>query len=225
MSDQPGERIVVWDLSTRVFHWLLAFFVIASFFTGEDEGLLFRIHTYFGYAILILLLFRIAWGVIGGEYARFSDFVKPWSEVKAYLRTVIALSPPRYTGHNPAGGWMIVVMLVTLFLIVITGMMAAVSEGATMPFFDGLPRAISRLMNELHEGLGNAMMGLVGLHLLGVAVDWFLTRDNLVRAMIDGTKEAEPGARAAGRVGLWRALMLIALLAALAVYLVAQTSF
>jgi hypothetical protein len=80
-------------------------------------------------------------------------------------------------------------------------------------------------MNELHEGLGNAMIGLVGLHLLGVAVEWFLTRDNLVRAMIDGTKEAEPGARAAGRVGLWRALVLIVLLAGLAVYLVAQTSF
>lgn len=225
MEMSVPNRIEVWDLPTRIFHWLLALFVITNFFTGEDEGLLFRVHTFIGYAILALLLFRLGWGIIGGEHARFLDFIRPWSEVRCYLKAVRSLAPPRHVGHNPAGGWMVLLMLVTLLLIVLTGMMGAVAEGASIPFLDGFPRAIARAMKGVHEFLGNTMMVLVSIHLVGVIVEWGLTRDNLVRAMVDGTKEARKGDRPALAVGVWRALLLAVLSFSFAAYLIFQTRF
>lgn len=219
------SEVKVWDLPTRVFHWTLVALVLAEFFLASDKGLVFRIHTYAGYVILLLVLFRLAWGFAGGEHARFSDFVRPWSDVREHMESLLAPSPPRHVGHNPAGGWMIMLMLVCLTLIVITGMMGAVSEGAVIPMFAGLSRGISRPIKEIHEFLGNAMMGLVGIHVLGVVVAWWLTRDNLVRAMIVGTKESWSGSRDARTVGLWRALLIIAALVPLGIYLVMRTSF
>ena len=225
--DRPLENtlIKVWDLPTRVFHWALVALVLSNFILADDKGIVFRIHTYTGYSILLLVLFRLAWGFTGGEHARFSDFVRPWSDVREHLKSLLALSPPHYLGHNPTAGWMIVLMLVCLMLIVITGMIGAVSKDAVIPVFAGLSRSISRPMKEIHEFLGNAMMGLVGIHVLGVLVEWGLSRDNLVRAMIVGTKRYWAGARDAWAVGLWRAILIVGVLVPLVVYLVMRTSF
>jgi cytochrome b len=141
----------VWDLPTRIFHWTLAAFVITAILTGSDRGITFRIHTYLGYAIMVLILYRLAWGFLGGEYARFASFVQSGPAVRDYLKAVAKLSPPPYAGHNPAGGWMIILMLAVLVAICITGMVAAVAEGATVPFFADMTRRDARPFKELHE--------------------------------------------------------------------------
>lgn len=176
----------VWGLPTRVFHWSLAVLVILNFLTGEDEGLLYA---YCGYLVGLSVLFRVAWGAIGTRHARFADFVKPWSETRAYVVRLLRLRPPRYVGHNPLGGYMILAMLGTLALIVLTGMMAARGEGTTIPLFGWTPHWLAEAADEVHEAAGDLMMVLAAVHVGGVLVDGLLTRENLIAAMITGRKD------------------------------------
>jgi cytochrome b len=218
--------VKVWDLPTRVFHWSLVVLVVTSWLTGEDEGPLYVVHTLSGYLVFLLLLFRLAWGWLGNERARFRDFVRPWPAVRAYLGGLMRLKPDRSLGHNPLGGWMVVLLLAMLVAIALTGVIGAAQEPGAL--FNGVVgRPTSRLFRELHETLANLLYFLVALHVAGVLLDWFLTGDNLIRAMIDGRKPAEDGIVAADAPGggLATALVLVAILAALGTYMVANTTF
>ncbi len=215
----------VWDLPTRVFHWSLAVLVILNFFTGEDEGLLLLVHAYCGYLVGLLLLFRLAWGVIGTRHARFADFVKPWSETRAYVAQLLRLRPPRYIGHNPLGGYMILAMLGTLALIVLTGMMAVRGEGATIPLFGWTPHWLAEAAEEIHEVAGNLMMVLAAVHVGGVLVDALLTRENLIASMITGRKDTAGAAVEPGSGGGWRAAALAAVLAFFGGYMMQGSDF
>lgn len=214
--------IRVWDAPTRLFHWALAILVIANFFTGEDQGALLVVHTYAGYLAGLLVLFRVWWGFAGGEYARFAEFVRPWRDVRAYIGSFLRLAPRAHIGHNPLGGWMILLMLVVVGLLVITGMMAAAADGVVVPFFG----AGGELAEELHEFLGNLMMVLAAVHVFGVFADWLLTRDNLILAMVTGRKEVrKQEARHSRPASGWRAVVALVLLALLGGYMVATTDF
>ena len=118
------RRILVWDLPVRLFHWLLVMLVIVSFVTGELGGTWMQIHLWSGYTILGLLLFRLAWGFIGGHHARFSSFVRGPNAVRRYARTLWDRSAPRHLGHNPLGGWSVLAMLLLLLFQVATGLFA-----------------------------------------------------------------------------------------------------
>ncbi len=107
-------KIRVWDLPTRVFHWLLVSSYAGAFIGSRDESFL-EYHKIAGYAALGLVVFRIAWGFTGNEYARFSGFVRGFKEVRAYLQGLATRGPQRYLGHNPAVGWMILAMLAVVF--------------------------------------------------------------------------------------------------------------
>jgi cytochrome b len=133
-------------------------------------------------------LFRLVWGFVGSPRSRFSDFVHPWAAVKAHAARLSRLSPPRSVGHNPLGGWMIVAMLVALAGMATTGLFASGrhAAGALASF---VPVGLTAIAGEVHELLGNIMIGLVIVHVAGVAADWFLTRENIVKAMIDGRKQ------------------------------------
>ena len=107
-----ARAVLVWDLPTRVFHWLLVLGVAVSYLTGGEEGWLFVVHTASGYLIAVLLLVRVIWGVIGSPRSRFRDFVYGRRVVADYVRGLLALRPARHTGHNPLGGWMIILSLI-----------------------------------------------------------------------------------------------------------------
>ncbi|MBT5108212.1 MAG: cytochrome B [Rhodospirillaceae bacterium] len=241
MTDQAqgstARLIAVWDLPTRIFHWALAVIVIIAYFTGDDDIPEIIIHTYLGYAVGALLMFRVIWGLgwgIGGNrYARFGDFIKPWPVTRDYARQLIRLSPPRYVGHNPLGGLMILAMIVVLAVIVVTGMGAAIDEGVRIAFLDGLPGWMANAAEELHEGAAELIMIMAGVHVAGVVVDSVLTGDNLIKAMITGAKihdksDSDPDSgpdAAAPPVGAWRALVLAGLTAAAWGWLIFETSF
>jgi cytochrome b len=225
LSGNTTESLKVWDLPTRVFHWMLALLVFANFFTGEDEGGLLIVHTYCGYLIGLLLIARVAWGVAGNRHARFGDFLKPWPETRKYLRQLLRLSPPRYVGHNPLGGWMIVVMLVTLGLIVFTGMAAAVGEGVRIPFLGGLPDGVSEASEEIHEVAATVMMVLAGLHVTGVLVDWILTGENILKAMVTGRKTPAEGVAPAPAISAWRGAVLAGFVLLGTGWMIDQTRF
>jgi cytochrome b len=171
----PPATIKVWDPLVRVFHWSLATLFLAAYLTGEDAG---QVHIAAGYAIAGLIALRIVWGFVGPRHARFSNFVRSPREVLAYLRDVALLRAPRYLGHNPAGGAMILVLLT---LVGITGLSGWLSE--TDRFF-----AVGWI-EDLHSFSAYALIAFVGLHVAGVIASSLLHRENLVRAMITGKKQ------------------------------------
>lgn len=172
-------RILVWDIPTRLFHWLLAGCFAGAFVTAESE--LFRdVHVVLGYATLGLIGFRLLWGIVGTRYARFSAFALRPAKLKAYLKSLFSRSPQHYVGHNPAGSWVIVGLLSL-------GLIAGASGYATYNEIGG------EWLEELHEAAANTMLALVAVHVLGVLVSSLLHRENLVRAMINGYKTGEPG--------------------------------
>lgn len=122
-----SNQIYVWDRFVRIFHWSLVLLFITSYISGEQEH---WIHSYSGYAIIILVLLRFVWGFIGTKYAQFRNFVKSPTKTVSYVKSIAAGSSERYLGHNPAGGMMIITLLLFLLLTTVSGMkLYAIEEG------------------------------------------------------------------------------------------------
>jgi cytochrome b len=220
------KQVKVWDLPTRVFHWSLVALVVTAWLSPEDRGVLYVIHSVAGYLVFLLILFRLVWGVVGNERARFGDFVRGWPAVRAYMGGLLRFKPAHSLGHNPLGGWMVVLLLAMLLAITVTGMIGAARQPGAL--LNGIvDPTLSRSVRHIHELLAKILYFLVGLHILGVLVDWLLTRDNLVRAMITGRKTVADDAVAADARGgsLGVAAVVAALCAALGVFLIANTTF
>ena len=169
------KRILVWDLPTRAFHWLLAVSFAGAFLTAESER--YRdIHVTLGYTMLGLIAFRLVWGLVGTRYARFSSFPLSLRRVVSYFRSLLTRSPQHYAGHNPAGSWAIYAMLAMAILVGATGYAAYNEIGGEW-------------LAELHEGTASAMLGLVLIHIGGVLLSSLIHRENLVEAMLSGYKQ------------------------------------
>jgi cytochrome b len=208
------NTVQVWDILVRIFHWsLVAAFAIA-YFTSEEENIW---HIYSGYAVLGLICFRVVWGIIGTRYARFTDFIYSPGVVFNYIKELTGKNPTHYTGHNPAGGWMIIALLASLFVVTTTGLkLYAVEEGlgplaGVGPDFSIINKAHAdrdehddddehkggengkheqeeEFWEEIHEASTNVTLLLIILHIAGVVVAGRLHKENLVKAMITGKK-------------------------------------
>ena len=121
-----SNKIYVWDRLVRGFHWSLALTFFISYLTGDDWE---TIHVYTGYLILILIFIRFIWGFIGSKYARFSNFVRPLPDALTYIRGLASGDSQRYTGHNPAGGLMVIALMLCLLITGVTGLKAYGVEG------------------------------------------------------------------------------------------------
>lgn len=188
MSTQP---IKVWDPLLRIFHWSLVSLFLFAFITEDD---FLDLHVIAGYIIIGLILFRLIWGVIGPRHARFSNFVKSPSQVKSYLKDVLLFRAKRYLGHNPAGGAMVIALLVSIVMTVFFGMLtygAMEFSGPLAGMVSGVSDTLAEGFEEVHEFFANFTLFLVGLHVIGVVVASLQHRENLVQSMIDGYKQAE----------------------------------
>ena len=195
MSTQARiKSFFVWDLPTRVFHWLLFAAVAVAYLTGgEEEGGQFTLHVGAGYLIAALLVFRIVWGFLGSEHSRFRDFIPTPARVKDHVQGLLAGKPRHYAGHNPVGGIAIFAIIAILIATLYTGL-----------FGGG---------EELHETFANLILILSGLHIAGVIAESALTGENLVPAMVHGRKnlpEDAEGARESKPVGAGRVLASLA---------------
>jgi cytochrome b len=179
-----SAEVRVWDPLLRIAHWTLVASILAAWLTAEVKlDAARRAHEWTGYAALAVIALRFAWGWIGPRYARFRQFLLPPAPTLAYARAVIASSEPRYLGHNPLGGWMVIALL-------------AMAAGAGL---SGWLSITDRLwgvewVQELHEALANALFAMAGLHVAGVAFTSWRQRENLALAMLTGRKPApRPG--------------------------------
>lgn len=173
-----SKRILVWDVPTRIFHWLLALSFTGAFLTAESER--YRdIHVVLGYTVLGLLAFRLLWGFFGTRYAQFRSFLFKPGEILSYFFSLLEGKPKHYVGHNPAGS-------VAIWLLLGLGISSGLTGVLLLQDIGG------DAMEELHEGLANAMLVVVFIHIAGVVVSSVMHRENLVRSMITGFKSAGP---------------------------------
>jgi cytochrome b len=197
--------IRVWDLATRLGHWLLAASFVVAWLTAEREAWRL-VHVRAGYAMLAVIAFRLVWGFAGTRHARFAAFVFPLRAAVDYAAGLLRRRPPHYTGHNPLGSW-------SIFALLALGIAACVSGVMEYEEWAG------RWIGDAHEALSIVMLWVVVLHLAGVAVSSAVHRENLVAAMVTGRKAGgadeaiRPGAGRAGAVAL---LACVALAVALA---------
>lgn len=170
-------RVPVWDRPVRLLHWLLLAAVTAAWLSTL---VLTEYHRAAGYAAAALVAARLAWGFLGSRHARFAAFVRGPSATARYAARLLARREPRYLGHNPLGGWMVVALLACIAMLGLTGWLYT----STDRFF-GEP-----WLERLHAWLAWLLLGLVALHVLGVGFTSRRHRENLVRAMVDGAKPA-----------------------------------
>ena len=190
------QKILVWDLPTRVFHWLLAGSFVGAFLTADSER--YRdIHVMLGYTVLGLVAFRFLWGVVGTRYARFTSFPIAPRSVLNYFKSLLTPAPQHHVGHNPAGSLAIYAILALALAAAATGYGAYNEIGGEW-------------LAELHEGAANAMLGLVGLHIGAVIVSSLIHRENLVAAMLNGYKKGRAGEGIRRKHGFVAAAVLIA---------------
>ena len=209
------KQIRVWDPLVRIFHWSLVLAFTVAYLSGDEEN---NLHIYSGYLIFGLISFRLLWGIVGSRYARFSDFVYSPKSIITYIKDIIAGQPKRYLGHNPAGGAMIVALLLSLVVVTYSGLKVyAIEEGAgplalqttEVSFIksayaddddeyedehnkhDNGEDEAEEFWEEIHEVSANFVLFLVILHIAGVIVSGRLHNENLVKAMITGNKKAE----------------------------------
>jgi cytochrome b len=207
---KTAARFLVWDPIVRYGHWaLVAAFAVAYLSAEEDAGDPDLLHVWGGYVVGMIVILRIVWGVVGSQHARFSDFVRGPAAAFRYLIALIRGHAPRYLGHSPAGGAMVVALLVACAATVATGLVAYGDRGHG-PLAAAAPPAIAAaradqprrgaapageeaesLLGELHGTLANITLGLVVLHILGVGLASLVHRENLVAAMITGRKRAD----------------------------------
>ena len=210
-------RIVVWDAPVRLFHWALALLAVFSFASGKAGGDWLAWHMRSGYAILALLLFRLAWGFAGGETARFAHFVRGPRAAFAHARELLAGHAPRVAGHNPLGGWMVLAMLAILAVQAGSGLFVDDEIATQGPLAAKVSDAWVGRMTSLHHFNQWLVAGAVLLHVLAIAAYWKVLRTNLVAPMLTGTLEAAADATQPRRASPVLAAVLLAASAA-AVY-------
>jgi cytochrome b len=199
------RNYLLWDWPVRIIHWLIALILPASWWTAE-EGYM-EVHQWLGLSLLIAVLTRVCWGLIGSPQARFRDFLRGPARVFAYLRG----APQETPGHNPLGGWSAVLLWTLLALQVLTGTVGSDDVLFTGPFHYVFDTSVSDSLSELHEILFNVIVALVVLHVAAIAYYERIRGQRLLRPMIFGKADGRSGTGPAQP--LYKALIAAALLA------------
>lgn len=213
-SGQAEMGVVrVWDLPVRLFHWSLLAAVTTSVATGVTGGLWqMDLHVVSGCAVLGLVLFRVLWGLVGGRHARFAAFVKGPVTVVRYALDFLKGRAVHTVGHNPLGGWSVVLILSALAVQAGTGLCANDDIFLEGPLAKFAGKELSDRLTGIHHLMSNVLYVLVAAHVAAIALHWW-KGDNLVKPMITGVK---PGADPAAADGptRWGWLVVTALVAA-----------
>jgi cytochrome b len=197
--------VLVWDIFIRVFHWLIVALVAAAYATWRLNWMVW--HGWVGDAVLTLVLFRLSWAVFGGETARFSRFLTSPRTALQHLKHSLRREPDRQVGHNPAGGWMVLLLLALLLAETLTGLYVANDIADEGPLTEIVPAWAANAIASSHAILWNALLAAIVLHILAIAAFAAVKGQNLLRPMIMGTKVlpadvAEPRAGSPARAVL-----------------------
>ena len=200
----------VWDLPVRIFHWALVLLVISQVLTVTIGGNAMDFHALGGYGILALVLFRILWGFAGGTHARFRDFVREPAAVARYAHRLIKGTAPIHRGHNPLGGWSVVLMLVSVLVQAVTGLFANDDVMMEGPLAKHVSEDASTLFTAIHDINAAILLTLILIHILAVFFYLIRRNQNLIGPMFTGRKAIElMDARPPKPGNLWLAALLL----------------
>ena len=180
------QTVRVWDVWVRLFHWcLVAFFVVVYFFHREE------FHSWLGYVIFALIIWRVLWGFVGSEYARFAAFIYSPKETLQYTLSALRLGHAReYLSHNPMGAMMVFALLSLLLVQTTLGTMLYAAQSLSGPLAGVVPTDWDEWLESAHEMLAQVLAVLVSAHVVGVIWATWWHRENYIRSMITGTKSA-----------------------------------
>lgn len=190
MPGKQQNEVPVWDVPVRLFHWALVIMVATLWTTGELGSL--DIHMKIGVWALALLLFRVAWGFVGSQTARFSEFVRGPGAIRAYL-IAARTGAVRSIGHNPLGALSVLALLILLSAQAITGLFTTDDIVTDGPLVHAVSSKTAAMLSSLHRLGGKLILALVALHLAAVLFYTAVKKDDMVRAMITGTKRVPEG--------------------------------
>lgn len=183
---------LIWDLPTRIFHWLLAALLCGSWYTVTITGDM-DTHMLIGQTILVLVLFRIVWGFIGPRYARFASFAYGPGEIVAYARSLAGRGSAGYAGHNPLGGAVVFLMLALVLAQASTGLFATDGDFYSGPLNHLISNRTANQVTEFHEVNFNVILTVVIVHVAAAFFYLLFKRENLIAAMITGRKDDSSG--------------------------------
>jgi cytochrome b len=215
MRAMPSNTITVWDLPTRLFHWALVVLIALQYASGEFELLPMAWHYWLGYATLALIVFRLLWGFFGSSTSRFFEFVRGPATVAHYALASARGREPVVVGHNPLGGWSVLLMLACVLVQSISGLFASDDLTESGPFAARVSDQTVKWMTHVHHFNRYVLLILIVLHVTAVLLHWAMRQENLVAPMWHGRKRID-GMRPMTVVSVWRALALL-LLSAVAV--------
>ena len=216
------QRVKVWDLPVRIFHWALVLLILFSWWSGKEGGNVMQYHMWSGYAILTLILFRLAWGFLGSSSARFAGFVSGPRVALAYARTLPVRAAGVHMGHNPLGGWSVLLLLACVLVQAATGLFSnddIVTEG---PLYKLVSKTTSDFLTAIHYYNFYFLLALAALHIGAVLFYLFYKSDNLIKPMFTGYKSRPVDASAEPQriAGNSLAAVLVAIAAAAVYFLV-----
>ncbi|WP_028469869.1 cytochrome b/b6 domain-containing protein [Neptunomonas japonica] len=218
MSTTKKYAIKVWDISIRIFHWSLVAGIGFLWFSGEEGGNIMTWHVYIGCAMLGLIVYRIFWGIIGSPYARFSEFFKRPSHTFTYLKNILKGEKTDYLGHNPLGGWMVIILMILIFTQAFSGLFSSDDIFTEGPFYSLISSKTSELFTSIHHLNFNVLLAAIALHIGAVAYHVLIKKEALIKSMLTGEKQSPRPSRINTRPNYFF-MLLSASVAATVVYL------
>lgn len=218
--DQTAVR--VWDLPTRVFHWLLVVSFITAYATNKLGLDYFTWHLWSGYFVIVLVVFRILWGLLGTHHAQFSNFMRHPVETLRYARQLVKKNSRTYAGHNPLGAWMVLLLLLLMLVQAITGLFSNDEIFNTGPLYGYISNELSLQLTGIHKDLFYWIAAAVALHVIAIFFYLIVKRENLIKAMITGKKPRAgyEGARSIESSKIWLALVLVVIISAVLAWII-----
>jgi cytochrome b len=185
------KHVLIWDLPLRIFHWLFAFTVIASWYTSDQDNDLIDLHMQLGYFALGLLIFRILWGFIGTKHSLFSSFLPSPKRLFIYISDLKNNRIETSVGHNPLGSLMVILMIILISLQAISGLFINDDVFSSGPYYDSVSKEIEQVMVFLHHNVFDFMIGAIVLHLVAIAYYVRIKKQSLILPMITGKKSVK----------------------------------
>lgn len=217
-----SKHALIWDLPLRLFHWLFACTVIASWYTSDQDNNLIDLHMQLGFFALGLLIFRILWGFFGTKHSLFSSFFPTPKRVIRYISDIKNNQVQNSSGHNPLGSLMVILMIVLISLQAISGLFINDDVFSSGPYYDSVSKEVEQIMVFLHHNIFDFMIAAIGLHLLAIIYYERIKKQSLILPMVTGRKPTDKINKAdeIGHSKLWVALIILLIVVAFVYWLV-----
>jgi cytochrome b len=186
-----SKQFLIWDLPLRIFHWLFAITILASWYTSDQDHDLIELHMQLGFLAIGLIVFRLLWGFIGSKHSRFASFLPTPKQLFSYIKNLTNNKNVTSVGHNPLGSLMVIVMIGLVSLQAVSGLFINDDIFSAGPYYGSVSKEIEQVMMFLHHHTFDYMIAAIALHLIAIFYYVRIKKQSLILPMITGKKLAK----------------------------------